>query len=387
MGMNLYQIHDLAPIPSAVSIGRIPRDRLMTEAAVAVQDSDRANSFMRLFTLFQSAGMSELALEMHERALEQRRVYRLQGAAHPTIRLLALMGPRPEIDNSPLEYLVDETDIELTLYYPDYSQPMSGPIPDHDIAMISLGESQFGAPRLSYLDDFVQHWPRPIINRPSNILNCARDRLTSLFSDCDGLLVPNTRRISRDDLAVLSFPFLIRPLDSHGGKGFEKMDSVSMLRDYGALNTENEFYVSDFIDYRSGDGLYRKYRIVLMDKLPYLCHMAITDHWMVHYMAAGMELSAEKRAEEETAFATFAEDFAQRHKAALSTIADRLNLDYVVIDCGEMPDGRLVLFEADNRAWVHSVDPPEIFPYKAGAMKKVFEAFRALVVSRHLAGR
>ena len=52
-----------------------------------------------------------------------------------------------------------------------------------------------------------------------------------------------------------------------------------------------------------------------------------------------------------------------------------------------MPDGRLVLFEADNRAWVHSVDPPEIFPYKAGAMKKVFEAFRALVVSRHLAGR
>ena len=169
MGMNLYQIHDLAPIPSAVSIGRIPRDRLMTEAAVAVQDSDRANSFMRLFTLFQSAGMSELALEMHERALEQRRVYRLQGAAHPTIRLLALMGPRPEIDNSPLEYLVDETDIELTLYYPDYSQPVSGPIPDHDIAMISLGESQFGAPLLSYLDDFVQHWPRPIINRPSNI--------------------------------------------------------------------------------------------------------------------------------------------------------------------------------------------------------------------------
>ena len=95
-----------------------------------------------------------------------------------------------------------------------------------------------------------------------------------------------------------------------------------------------EFYVSDFINYQSSDGSYRKYRIALIDKQPYLCHLAVSDHWMVHYMSAGMELSAEKRAEEEAAFIAFSSEFSQRHRLALSAIADRLGLDYVVLDCG-----------------------------------------------------
>jgi len=380
--MYTCQNYDLLPIPSAVSIGRIPRDRLMDEVATALNDTDQANSFMRLFTLFQSAGLYDVAQEMHEKALSLRRFYRLQGPTQPSIRLLAIMGPRPEIDNSPVEYLVDETDIELILYYFDFDNPVSGPVPDHDVAMVAIGESLLGAPLLRMLNSVVEHWPRSILNSPSNILKCARDHLASLFANVSGLLVSNNRRIGRDDLLGLSFPYLIRPIESHAGKGFETIENTSMLQSYLVQQQDAEFYVSDFIDYRSADGFYRKYRIALIDKQPYLCHMAVSDHWMVHYMSAGMELSAEKRAEEEGAFRTFPSDFSQRHQVALSTIADRLGLDYVVLDCGEMPDGRLVLFEADSRGWVHSVDPSDIFPYKSMYMKKVFEAFQTLVIDK-----
>jgi len=380
--MYTCQNYDLRPIPSAVSIGRIPRDRLMEEVVAASNDPDQANSFMRLFTLFQSAGLYEIAQEMHEKALALRRIYRLESSTQPKIRLLTIMGSRPEVDNSPVEYLIDQTDIELILYYFDFDNPLNTTIPDHEVAMMSLGVSPSGEPLLKYLNDVLKHWPRPILNAPSDLLKCARDQLASLFQNVSGLIVSNNRRIGRDQLIGLSFPYLIRPIDSHSGKGFETIENASMLRRYLAQQQDHEFYISDFIDYRSTDGFYRKYRIALIDKQPYLCHMAVSDHWMVHYMSAGMELSPEKRADEELAFRTFESEFSQRHRSALSMIADRLALDYVVLDCGEMPDGRLALFEADSRGWVHALDPPDIFPYKAMYMKKVFDAFRTLLISR-----
>ena len=100
---------------------------------------------------------------------------------------------------------------------------------------------------------------------------------------------------------------------------------------------QEEFYISRFIDYRAPDGLFRKYRIVLIDGRPFLCHIAISQHWMIHYLNAGMAESAEKRAEEARCMASFDKDFARRHAAALRAIHERAGLDYLGIDCGESP--------------------------------------------------
>ena len=54
-------------------------------------------------------------------------------------------------------------------------------------------------------------------------------------------------------------------------------------------------------------------------------------------------------------------------------------LDYFAIDCGELPDGSLLLFEADVAMIVHAMDPPDMFPYKAPQMRKVFAAFTAML--------
>ena len=50
-----------------------------------------------------------------------------------------------------------------------------------------------------------------------------------------------------------------------------------------------------------------------------------------------------------------------------------------------MPDGRLLLFEADVAMIVHSMDEPDLFPYKGPKMKALFEAFDGLL--RQAAGR
>ena len=76
----------------------------------------------------------------------------------------------------------------------------------------------------------------------------------------------------------------------------------------------------------------------------------------------------------------FDRDFGLRHQGALAAVAGRVGLDYFTIDCAENKNGELLIFEADNTAVVHNMDSPEVFPYKAPQMRKIFDAFAAMLV-------
>jgi hypothetical protein len=107
--------------------------------------------------------------------------------------------------------------------------------------------------------------------------------------------------------------------------------------------------------------------------------MAISSHWMIHYLNAGMFESAEKRAEEERFMAHFDEDFAIRHQDAFRAIYERMGLDYLGIDCGETAEGKLLVFEIDGSMVIHAIDPIDVFPYKQPQMHKVFAAFHEML--------
>ena len=57
----------------------------------------------------------------------------------------------------------------------------------------------------------------------------------------------------------------------------------------------------------------------------------------------------------------------------------------VAVGCSEGAEtksGSLLIFEADNTAVVHNMDSPEIFPYKPPQMRKIFDAFVAMLERR-----
>ena len=373
---------DLPPILSPVEIGRFDRSVLPQMLHEASLDPDPANMFMRLSLLFHSLGSIDLGHEMHQRALEHRRVYRYRCALTPKVRLMAIMGPQGGLDNAPLEYLLENSDIRLDLVFLDEDGCLPEAIPDHDIAIVGLGESYKNRGQFERLISSLRSWPRPIINQPAFVLNCSRDKLYDELKGVPQLVLPQTRRVKRDVLSVDIFPKIIRPVDTHGGEGLAKIDSEGELQIYLESSDAAEFYVSDFVDFRSGDGLYRKLRIALIDGRPYICHLAITDHWIVHYIPAGMDLSAAKRAEEKGMMETFEAVFVKRHHKTLQAIHEKLGLDYVILDCAVMRDGALLLFEADTRGWIHGVDPVDIFPYKPAIMQKAFDGFRQMLLSR-----
>ena len=164
--------------------------------------------------------------------------------------------------------------------------------------------------------------------------------------------------------------------------GLARIGDRAALGSYLAERQETEFFVARFVDYAGDDGLFRKYRIVIVDGRPYACHMAIADRWDIWYLNAGMGFSESKRREEADFMRTFDSAFAVRHQRALAAMTARVGLDYFTVDCAENRNGELLIFEADNTAVVHNMDSPELYPYKPPQMRKIFEAFAAMLVAR-----
>ena len=151
---------------------------------------------------------------------------------------------------------------------------------------------------------------------------------------------------------------------------------------YLAGQDADSFYIAPFVDYSGADSQFRKQRIALIEGRPFVCHMAVSPRWMVHYLNADMLENAQNRAEEARFMAEFDQDFARRHASAFERLQERIGLDYFAIDCAETRDGRLLLFEADVAMIVHAMDPPELFAYKQPQMRKVFDAFQAMLRRR-----
>jgi hypothetical protein len=342
-------------------------------------------------------GQRECALSVQALALDIQQVYRLRGSGDSVgIRLLSLESPGDLTENNALEFLVEGSDITLDLLYVSPDLPLPATLPDHDLAMVAVCEADRNLPLLKHLENLTKSWPRPVLCTPGRIARSSREGACALLRSAPGIVMPDTARIDRQTLECIGrselpvaafvedggFPVIVRPVGSQKGQGLMKLDSPGAIPGYLATRPENAFYVARYVDYRGPDGQFRKYRIVLIDQRPYVCHMAISENWMVHYLSAGMLESIEKRAEEEQFFAGFDDGFARRHHDALLTIAKRLELEYVGIDCGETTEGELLIFEVDSGMTVHAMDPAEIFPYKQPQMRKVFKAFRQMLISR-----
>jgi glutathione synthase/RimK-type ligase-like ATP-grasp enzyme len=367
------------------------RDALMAKVAGGTAS---AGEGLDLSLIAQLMGDKEIGLSIQAEVLAFHQLYRSPcSEAKPKLRVLALAAAMDMGGNTPIEFLLEESGIELlTLYVvPGVELPM--PLPDHDVAIVIASDSEECREALAKIDRVAPRWPRPLLNPPQAVGNLDRDKLHRLLDGIAGLDIPETVGLTRAQLsgvansqtdlagiaADLAFPIIVRPRGSHAGVGLAKADDRAALGQYLAERPEQEFFVSRFVDYAGGDGLFRKYRIVIVDGRAYACHMAIADRWDIWYLNAGMAFSESKRLEEQDFMRSFDSAFAVRHRAALAAMIDRVGLDYFTVDCAENKRGELLIFEADNTAVVHNMDSPALFPYKPPQMRRIFEAFAAML--------
>ena len=350
-----------------------------------------------LSLIAQLLGQKEIGLQIQNQVLAVHRLFRSPCAvAPPRLRVLALAAEIDMGGNTPIEFLLEGSDIELTTLYVVPGQDVPLPLPQHDVAIVIASDSPQSRAALAEIARLAPRWPRPILNPPLRISNLDRDKLYRLLRGIEGIDIPATIAVCReqlDDVAEsrtsmvtvgqgAAFPVIVRPRDSHAGRGLARVTDPAALRAYLDGHPGREFFISRFVDYASADGLFRKYRIAVLDGKTYPCHMAIADRWDIWYLNAGMAFSESKRAEEAAFMRTFPEGFAARHQTALSQMIERVGLDYFLVDCAENQNGELLIFEADNTAIVHNMDSPQLFPYKSPEMLKIFEAFAAMLADR-----
>lgn len=336
-------------------------------------------------------------LDLQRKALAHGPLFRVAARTVQSspLRVLALCAPGDLMVNTPLDFITNELNVRLDLLFVRPDAPLPSVVPDHDVAFVAV--SQAGADLLDRLRHLFARWPRPVLNDPMFLPRLARDALADLLAGTPGLCCPAAAGAGREELeryirgrrpvAALArtgamYPCLIRPSHSHAGHGLAYLACDADLYAYLRLSQDDQFYLTAFEDYRDTDGYYRKLRVAFIDRRPYLCHMAVSHHWMVHYLNAGMTDSAAKRAMEAEAMVSFDSGFARRHEAAFAALHQLLGFDYYAIDCAETTDGRLLVFEADTAAIIHIMDPPDLFPYKPSQMHRVFRAFGAML-DRH----
>ena len=334
------------------------------------------------------------AFAMQARALEIQRVFRIPAAREPAaLRVLAIACPGDMTAITHLDCLLEGSDVELQMLYARPGSALPQDLPEHDLVFVAVGESGPNRPILEQVVQFAKTSRKPLLNSPGRILRLSRDSVAQMLQTVPGLSMPMTagvgrkvlEQIGRSELPVAAilndgkFPIIARPLDSQGGKCLSRLEDLASVARYLEATPGEGFFVSRFVDYSGPDGLFRKYRVVVVGGRPFACHMAVSDHWMIHYVNADMDASASKRDEEARFMAGFETGFAVKHARSLAGIDKLLRLDYYAIDCAETRQGELLVFEADTAMLVHAMDPADLYPYKQPQMRRIFAAFRELL--------
>jgi len=313
-------------------------------------------------------------------------------AATPTVLLICAAGR----GNVPLDLWFAPQATRRIEYMIEYAPvgadaTMLAALPCSTQVFNAIGDPDVAGPILSRLQAFALRLGRPMLNPPEAVAHTARDKLPALLAGISDLLVPEVWRVERARCDVLlrqqlnaqaAGACLVRPVATHGGEGLVKVDSIDAVFEHIEHDVAPEFYVTRFYDFRSTDGFFRKYRMIFIDGRPYPYHLAISPTWLVHYFSADMLAHAWKQDEEARFLSDPQAVLGERAMAVLDAVGSRLNLDYAGIDFSQLPDGRIVVFEANATMLVHPEPKGSILAYKNTQVEVMQQAFAAMLARR-----
>jgi tetratricopeptide (TPR) repeat protein len=226
----------------------------------------------------------------------------------------------------------------------------------------------------------------PTVNHPRKVRQTTRDAVASLLQGIPGCRVPQALRLKagadRSEAALTAMlPFssavLARPVGTHGGDDFEKVEDVAALSAFLSQRPDHDHYLIEYIDYVSADGHFRKYRFIFIDDqiLPY--HLCIGRDWKLHHINTDMAHQPWMQREEEAFLSDAAAVFGPSQHQALHAIRERVGLEYCGIDCALDASGNIVVFEVNASMLVHARN--EGFLYKDPAVRRIKLAYDAML--------
>ncbi len=195
-------------------------------------------------------------------------------------------------------------------------------------------------------------------------MKTTRDNIYQLLQGIDKLHVPKTVKIQPKSPAEIydtiekenfEFPVIFRQAGDHGG------DSTIWIEDtteefYAFPLDGRDYYLTQFVDYQE-DGLYQKYRLIIIDGEVYLRHVKISDQWMVHHKT---QIKNPEDLQKD-----ISERFLDKIKPAIQPIIteiyNQLKLDYFGIDCYIDKNMNILTFEINANMIIFLQPKVDIF--------------------------
>lgn len=193
-------------------------------------------------------------------------------------------------------------------------------------------------------------------NSPANIMKTTRDSIYQLLQDIDKLHIPKTVKIrptSPSDVydtlekEGFKFPVIFRQAGDHGGISTIRIDDNTQQFHAFALDGR-EYYLTQFVEYADEDGMYVKYRLVVVDGEVFLRHTIFNDHWIIHSNSRKyMEKNQKYKRRERDTLNSFDTKIKPRIQPVIDEIYGKLELDYFGIDCHMDEHFSITVFEVN----------------------------------------
>jgi Flp pilus assembly protein TadD/glutathione synthase/RimK-type ligase-like ATP-grasp enzyme len=307
-------------------------------------------------------------------------------------RVLALFAPFA--GNTPTEYLLTSPayDANTLAVFDGRNYDIDMLRQNADVVFNQISDADQAQALLTPVAELIDRLGLPTVNPPDKIRQTAREIITRRLKDIPGCRLPKVLRLPADissitaleAAATFAMPVLARPAGTHGGDDFEKFGNLSEVARFVQHHPGVEHYLIEYLDYRSADGHFRKYRFIFVgdEILPY--HLAIGTDWKLHHDNTDMINHAWMQREEEDFLTDPWAVFDPNHYDALRAIRNIVDLDYFGIDCGLDATGQIVVFEVNASMLVHQHN--ENFPYKALYVERIRLAFDAMLEKMTAAG-
>lgn len=267
---------------------------------------------------------------------------------------------------------------------------LPGKLPEDNPSLIinEISNPETHSETLAACADLCARFDCPVINAPEKVRATTREQVSKKLAGIQGLRVPRTILCTPESPAEvlevaegeqIAAPFLIRETGQHGGNTLLRIEAGD---DAGQLHQlaydGRNFNITEFVDFCSPDGLYRKYRVVVIGGKAFLRHLIVADGWKIH-AAQRSDQHPERDAEELFELANFSSGLSETIQPIADAASKALKLDYFGIDGSFARDREAVLFEANPNMNITYSTRADMAPYVDGPMDALAELVHKLL--------
>ena len=214
----------------------------------------------------------------------------------------------------------------------------------------------------------------PMINDPGRVARTTRTENSRQLDNLPDVrfpqtvAVPLTRRgrgaseelLSTIEREEFTYPLIVRWSGYQGGTGMVRCLGPDDVRQLRWPRHIDEALIIEYIETRADDGHYRKLRIFCVGNQLIPRHLLIGDVWMLHVTDSSGTAYRNVPGPERDEILAFDADWeawaGQRAAAGARQVRDAVALDFFGIDCNVLPDGRLLVFEANPAMNLQVID-------------------------------